>query len=94
MAGEQRAGEEELERVEDRHGARRARQPHPPAPAPSRRGRRRSATMRASGTRDGSTATTPSRAQQLAHRLLEMEALEPLGQQQDEERLVHRGRTL
>ena len=36
----------------------------------------------------------PLRAQQLAHRLLEMEALEPLGQQQDEERLVHRCRTL
>ena len=34
------------------------------------------------------------RAQQLAHGLLEMEALERLGQQQDEERLVHRVRTL
>ena len=34
------------------------------------------------------------RAQQVADGLLEMEALESLGQQQDEERLVHRGRTL
>jgi hypothetical protein len=32
--------------------------------------------------------------QQVAHRLLEIEALESLGQQQDEERLFHRRRTL
>ena len=50
--------------------------------------------IRPSGMRDGSTATTPWARSRLAHRLLEMEALEPLGQQQDEERLVHRPRTL
>ena len=89
VAGEQRAGEEELERVQDRHGRRRARQLHPLGLTHRRAGGdgRHHARQRQPRRID---RDDPLRAQQLAHRLLEMEALERLGQQQDEERLVHR----
>ena len=93
MPGEQRAGQEELERVEDRHRARRARQPHPPR-LPHRGaggdGRDHAGERHPRGI-DRHHAVC---LQQVAHRLLEIELLESLGQQQDEERLVHRGRTL
>ena len=50
--------------------------------------------MRRGGSRDGSTATTPGARSSSRARVLEIEALEPPGQQQDEKWLVHRCRTL
>ena len=89
VAGEQRAGEEELERVQDRHRGGRARQLHALGLTHRRAGRdgRHHARERQPRRID---RHDPRRAQQLAHGLLEMEALERPGQQQDEERLVHR----
>ena len=92
VAGEQRAGEEELERVEDRHGGRRAGQPIRRAWPIARRPRRAAPCARGQPRRID--RHDPRRAQQLAHGLREIEALERPGQQQDEKRLVHRWLTL
>ena len=93
MAGEQRAPEVELQRVQDRHGGDRAGQPHPlglpdrePGGQPGREaGEGQAARVDRDGARLG---------EQLARLRLEVEALEALGQQEDEERVVHGRRTL
>ena len=88
MAREQRPREEQLRGMEDRDRRRRARQPHAlrlPDGEP-RRDVRRHAGEREARRVDGHDAVG---AQQRAHGLLEVEALELPGQQQDEQWLVH-----
>ena len=93
VAREQRAGEIELQRVEDRDGGGRAGQPHPLRLAdgePGRDGGREARDREPRGV-DGDGA---GGAQQLARLRLEVEALEGLGQQQNEQLLFHRSLTL
>ena len=94
VAREQRAGEIELQRVEDRDGGGRAGQPHPLRLADREARPRRSAGRRADREPRGVDGDGAGGAQQLARLRLEVEALERLGQQQNEQLLFHRSLTL
>ena len=93
MAGEQRPGEIELERVEDRDGAGHAGQPQPPGLADREAGRHGGRDA-ADGDARGVDGDRARGAQQLTRLRLEIEALELLGEQQNEQLLFHRSLTL
>ena len=93
VAGEQRAGEVELERVEDRDRGGHAGQAHP-LRLPDREAGRHRGRDAADGDARGVDRDRAGRPQQLTRLRLEMEALEPLGEQQDEKLLFHRCLTL